>query len=266
MPVSTSPVPTTTSEHAAFAVSLKPWSPWPALKPVSSSTELPLTQPSTGTPVSTLQLSAISSPEATVGPLDSHFVTVTSKVKHEPVLERPSTNKRRTKFPSTTHRVARIYVQPKRVVTTTIVTNASITHTTSIPAPMNNTNSSTNISDSALLVTVPFSDLPVPTRSVDLTYRSRLVTGTVPFTTSIPNSTSSLDLSSSSFMPTNTGPEGRVEEKEASLHLGDASIGGVVTAAVLGTLVILGALVGLGFWAWRIRVRISAGATVSCCN
>jgi hypothetical protein len=179
---------------------------------------------------------------------------------HEPVLERPSRNKKRTKFPSTTPRVVRMYVAPKGVTTSVASTTQT---TTTMLAPVNT--NLTNNATTPLLVSALPTNLPVSTRSVDLTYRSRLVTGTVPSSPVVPNSTSSLDLSSTPFpLTTNPGPEGKVEETEASLHLGDASVGSVVVAAVLGTLAILGALVGLGFWAWNVRGRMAAGATVSC--
>jgi hypothetical protein len=82
-------------------------------------------------------------------------------------------------------------------------------------------------------------------------------------TTPIPNSTSSWLSSTPFILLTNPGSEGQVEEMEAAVHLGNTSVGGLVTAVVLGVLAILGALVGLGFWGWHLRSRVAAGATVS---
>ena len=104
---------------------------------------------------------------------------------------------------------------------------------------------------------------PASVPSVDLTYRSRLTTGMLFTTTPIPNSTSSLLSSTPFILLTNPGSEGQVEEMEAAVHLGNTSVGGLVTAVVLGVLAILGVLTGLGFWFWHLRSRVAAGATVS---
>lgn len=256
MHVRTSSIPVVTSEHAISSSSKKPWSPWPALKPVPTRAELP----STSFTLPLLTRTVLTTPM----PLS----TSSEPAKIEIVLEKPK-NKKRTyfSFATTTRRVARIFIQPKKVVTTVVpfsVAGSPSIQISSTLAPVNNTNNFTNASSPASPVAAPSFVPPVPTRSVDISYRSRLITGTVSsFTTVVPNSTSSLNLSSSSFTPTNTGPEGRVEETEASLHLGDASIGGLVTAVVMGTLAILGALAGLGFWAWKVHLRMAAGATVS---
>lgn len=252
--------------------SLKPWSPWPGLKPITKAFVQDTTSMATRTTVTTSRLQTIpsfpNSPTIQVVEPVVSIADTTEKpaVQVEIVLERPSVNKRRMIFPSTTVKVAKIFIQRKstqKVLRTTAFTLA----------PTINTKISTNaiaVNLSGLVSAVP--TIPGPSSPgstkpfVNITYRTRLVTGTesVPRSTQVPNSTSSSTFSSSPFLPTNSsGSSGRVEEVEASVHFEDASVGGVVTAAVLGTLVVLGVLTGLGIWAWNIRLRVAAGATVS---
>lgn len=226
---------------------MKPWSVWPALLPVTTPV----------TPVTTKSVTTkIEIEPAVIGSV------VTSTTTVPPVLERPSSNKRRTWFPSTTFRISKLVVQKKKVKTTTVAP-VTLSTVSSTLAPVTDTKLA-NVTFSNPFVAAPSApNQPASVPSVDLTYRSRLTTGMLFTTTPIPNSTSSFLSSTPFILLTNPGSEGQVEEMEAAVHLGNTSVGGLVTAVVLGVLAILGALVGLGFWFWHLRSRVAAGATVS---